>query len=393
MRKTVLLSIALFLALFIAAPLCAQVQIGGHVYVPSTTDSTNGLAIVNFTADGDCDVIAQVNCTLTNFAGNPDISSPYTGTLIVLDPNGVLTATRNLILPNSPGRVYNIQNSTGNGIALDVMPVDGNTIQINDETSVEIYGDGFGYGYSGQGIINHTTNSALAFPGDSTLALGAPSGGAGDSSYSVAGSISAGGFYGCFGGSSTSSYVYIGETSDGTCGNPTSAFNGIFFTSPSFGVNLETFNGSIVANTADVPTSSPTAPVCANGANGQLTSIGCDAPTPISGLPSCVVGTGAGSGATCVNTGSNTAGTITINTGTLPTANAIIETMTFNGSPITPGFGACVISPSNVNATTRAVNITEGFIPGTPSTTWTIDDVNLALTASTVYTWVYVCSI
>jgi hypothetical protein len=134
MRKTVLLSIALFLALFITAPLSAQVQIGGHVYVPSTTDSTNGLTVITFTADGDCDIITPVNCTLTNFAGNPDISSPYTGTLVIGDPNGFLTTQRNIIAPDSPGRTFIIINDTSFNLNLTDASLSSEVLIISSQT-------------------------------------------------------------------------------------------------------------------------------------------------------------------------------------------------------------------------------------------------------------------
>jgi hypothetical protein len=411
MRKTVLLSIALFLALFITAPLWAQVQLGGHVYVPSSTDSTNGLTVITFTADGDCDIITPVNCTLTNFAGNPDISSPYTGTLVIGDPNGFLTTQRNIIAPDSPGRTFIIINDTSFNLNLTDASLSSEVLIISSQTGYGVNnGNQWGEpltpcpaspastpsGYlleftnvcgisplSDSVTQNNVVNSnedIMVNESDAQIPANMVSSASALCS-GVSLAISGYAYHCAYVDQSDFSIIGINTDATNSYSNPSGTFDSasIKFDGTS---GCSTIGGSITqgANT-------PFATFCPSS-----TTIPNFQPT-ISGLPTCVVGTGAGSGATCVNTGSNTAGTITINTGTLPTANAIIETMTFNGSPITPGFGACVISPSNVNATTHAVNITEGFIPGTPSTTWTIDDVNLALTASTVYTWVYVCSI
>jgi hypothetical protein len=109
-----------FIALLFAPTLFAQVQLGGHVYVPSPTDSTGGYTIVTFTADGDCDLVTPVNCTLTTSTGGaagPD--SPYAATLNVEDPGNVLTTTRYIFAPPSPGRIYTVSNITNQAIGLD----------------------------------------------------------------------------------------------------------------------------------------------------------------------------------------------------------------------------------------------------------------------------------
>jgi hypothetical protein len=136
-------TLALF-TLLSSLTMSAQVQLGGHVYVPSSTDSTNGLAIVNFTANGNCDIVAQTNCLVTNASGGPfDVSLPYTGTLIVNDPGNVLTGNNRVFLPNSPGREYNIENNTnvniffgGNG---------GDVVDILTDSAAQIWNDTFGY--------------------------------------------------------------------------------------------------------------------------------------------------------------------------------------------------------------------------------------------------------
>jgi hypothetical protein len=114
-----------FIALLFAPSLFAQVQLGGHVYVPSPTDSTGGYTTVTFTADGNCDLVTPVNCTITTSTGGaagPD--SPYAATLYVKDPGNVLTTTRYIFAPPSPGRIYTLANQTNQAVGLDTA-VDG----------------------------------------------------------------------------------------------------------------------------------------------------------------------------------------------------------------------------------------------------------------------------
>jgi hypothetical protein len=111
-----------FIAMLFAPSLFAQVQLGGHVYVPSPTDSTGGYTTVTFTADGDCDLVTPVNCTLTTSTGGaagPD--SPYAATLNVEDPRSVLSTTRYIFAPPSPGRIYTVSNGTNQPVGLDTL--------------------------------------------------------------------------------------------------------------------------------------------------------------------------------------------------------------------------------------------------------------------------------
>jgi hypothetical protein len=111
-----------FIALLFTPSLFAQVQLGGHIYVPSSTDSTGGYTTVTFTADGDCDLVTPVNCTLTTSTGGaagPD--SPYAATLFVEDPGNVLTTTRYIFAPPSPGRIYTVANETTQAVGFDTL--------------------------------------------------------------------------------------------------------------------------------------------------------------------------------------------------------------------------------------------------------------------------------
>jgi hypothetical protein len=129
MRKLTLL-----FALLFAPSIFAQVQLGGHIYVPSSTDSTGGYTTVTFTADGDCDLVTPVNCTLTTSTGGaagPD--SPYAASLYVQDPGNVLTTTRQIFAPPSPGRIYTVLNNTNQPVGLDTLEDGGNQVVASDE--------------------------------------------------------------------------------------------------------------------------------------------------------------------------------------------------------------------------------------------------------------------
>ena len=107
------------LAVFSLSVSCAfaQVQIGGHIYVPSTSDSTLGMVNANFTADGDCDVSTQTNCALTTYTGGAaGPSGPFVGTMQIQDYGHVLTGPHLITLPASPGRTYNLVNNTAYAI-------------------------------------------------------------------------------------------------------------------------------------------------------------------------------------------------------------------------------------------------------------------------------------
>jgi hypothetical protein len=123
-----------FIAMLFAPSLFAQVQLGGHIYVPSPTDSTGGYTIITFTADGNCDLVTPVNCTLTTSTGGaagPD--SPYAATLIVEDPGNVLSMPRYIFAPPSPGRIYTVLNGTNQPVGLDTPEDGGNRVVESDQ--------------------------------------------------------------------------------------------------------------------------------------------------------------------------------------------------------------------------------------------------------------------
>jgi hypothetical protein len=119
------------------------------VYVPSPTDSTGGYTIVTFTADGNCDLVTPVNCTLTTSTGGaagPD--SPYAATLYVKDPGNVLTMTRYIFAPPSPGRIYTVSNDTNQPVGLDTPEDGGNQVVASGQNQTFV-----GLVYRGGGVV------------------------------------------------------------------------------------------------------------------------------------------------------------------------------------------------------------------------------------------------
>ena len=104
-----------------------------------------------------------------------------------------------------------------------------------------------------------------------------------------------------------------------------------------------------------------------------------------SSTPAVAAGAGAGTGGSVSVSGNNTHGEITITSGTLPTASAVIATITFSGA----AFGTApnvVMWPSGPNASTLP------FLPyvTTTTTTFVINASTISLGGSTTYKYHYV---
>lgn len=127
-------------------------------------------------------------------------------------------------------------------------------------------------------------------------------------------------------------------------------------------------------------------PLYVNG-NGQLIgALTVQKITGGSGTPSIAAGTGAGTTPTIAIAGNDTAGRITITTGTTPTAAATIVTITFNVAYGTAPYVA--LTPANANAS--ALALTSRPFPGaTTTTTFVLTAGSVALTASTQYIFNY----
>lgn len=96
-------------------------------------------------------------------------------------------------------------------------------------------------------------------------------------------------------------------------------------------------------------------------------------------VPTCVVGTGAGTGATCSLTGTNLGHVLTLNTGTTPASSATAVTVTFAGT-ITVAPSGCSATPRNA----AAASVLSSIFTTAPSTSgYTIGVDTIALPAST----------
>lgn len=146
---------------------------------------------------------------------------------------------------------------------------------------------------------------------------------------------------------------------------------------------------------------------CTTGASGQTIDVAVDvyqATQPVSGgtilhplsmtsgvgAPTIAVGAAAGtSPGTPTVTGTNTAGVITVITGTATTTAATLATITFNAGPIISVFHGCTLFPRNsVSAAAQTTVLTTQ----PTGTVWTIGSGATALTASTTYSWSYSCN-
>lgn len=172
-----------FLASFLLAiPAVSQVQLGGHVYVPSSTDSTNGLTRLSLFGATTCNLLNPVVCTLENSNGDsPGPDAPYVGTLQIVENSGVVT---NILLPYTPGRFYTVIDNSflpASAQAWDVatssptgdiisIPANSTTLlwatfNSSGDPSYESIG-------GGSGIVNGTPNIALNFPQKSSFTIG-----------------------------------------------------------------------------------------------------------------------------------------------------------------------------------------------------------------------------
>lgn len=126
-------------------------------------------------------------------------------------------------------------------------------------------------------------------------------------------------------------------------------------------------------------------PLYVNG-NGQL--IGALTVQKIIGgssAPTIAAGTGAGTSPTIAIAGKDTAGQITITTGSSPTAGATIVTVTFNVAYAAAPYIA--LTPANANAS--ALALTSRPFPGSTTTTFVLTAGSAALTAATQYVFNY----
>lgn len=138
-----------------------------------------------------------------------------------------------------------------------------------------------------------------------------------------------------------------------------------------------------------IPTNTGSTSTYLNGTCGYTIPAGSSSP---SGMPTVTCNPGAGAGATCsvTSASSNTGGFIIVNTGTSPSVDAVVVTITYNGAPLSNAMGGCTITPA-ISFASLATPFIQAF-DGSNTSGWSIGDEGTSLTASTTYEWSYVCS-
>lgn len=102
-------------------------------------------------------------------------------------------------------------------------------------------------------------------------------------------------------------------------------------------------------------------------------------------LPTIAAGTGAGTSPTVAISGNDTAGKISVTTGSSPTASAVVATITFGTPWKTNSF--VILTPGN--AATQALAVAAQSYPTSTTTTFALNSGASGLAASTAYVWNY----
>jgi hypothetical protein len=111
-------------------------------------------------------------------------------------------------------------------------------------------------------------------------------------------------------------------------------------------------------------------------------------PEQIGGVnPTIAAGAGSGTGSSVSVTGNNTDGIITVTSGTLPTASAVIATITLGGSQSYPTSATMTLTPNNANAALLS-GASMVYVTGTGTTT-VLNSGTTNITGSLLYSWTY----
>ena len=147
----------------------AQVPLGGHTYVPSTTDSNAGQTNVVMT-DADCTLTSPGSACAAVDTGGYAADAPYLGTLKVTSSVS-LTSTRALNVVLSPGRQYTVFNQTTGGQSLNVCAAASCVLVPNNPAPVTVVSEGTSLhvANSGDVLLNPTTTQTVVQPAGTTL--------------------------------------------------------------------------------------------------------------------------------------------------------------------------------------------------------------------------------
>lgn len=237
----------------------------------------------------------------------------------------------------------------------------------------------------------YTQDNSQLFWNDSTHRLGI---GTASPAYSIdtsSNNIRAGGYY--VGTYSSPGLIYDGT---GTGSITLASGNGTIQTGNGQQINVLNSGGSTVVNLAGG---------AASYFNGYSVGIGNTSPSYLldvtgsarhthlvggGSTPTLAAGTGAGTSPTLAIVGTDTAGKISVTTGTAPAASAVIVTMTFGTAFTSAPY--CMVTPGNAaTATLPSTANKVPYVSATATTTMTFTQGSAALTASTAYVWFYHC--
>ena len=158
-RRRGLRVVSLLLA---AVPAVAQVKLGGHVSVPSSTDSPLGQTSVVLLQDADCDVLNPgATCTVTANADPGNGSAGYNGTFYVTSMVP-LTAVRKVIVPPTPGRCIAVDNHAQGAQGLLVTGATGAGAVVGAGTAAQLVCSTRGVDYALMGTAPAGTNAVQA---------------------------------------------------------------------------------------------------------------------------------------------------------------------------------------------------------------------------------------
>jgi hypothetical protein len=277
---------------------------------------------------------ALINSPAVVFNADADHTMIYpemTGSsgVLVITSSVALSGPRNLIPPMVKGYIWAVENNTTGGQSVTVRGATGTGVTIANGATAVVFCDGTNY-ISGSGITGIT--NLIASPGSWPSWL-------------------------------TPSVI-----------NAT--------TVPQLSVAASAIPNSALANT----TTTINSVSCMLGGSCTVSSFAPSSP------PTVTCSTGAGTGATCslAAGSSNTGGLVSVLTGTSPTINTVVVTITYNGAPLAVRFAGCAITPTISYAAAASPNIIA--FNGSNTTNWAIQDVNSPLVATTQYQWSYVCS-
>ena len=292
-----------------------------------------------------------------------------TGNISMTAPQGLTTAISGsqFLINSNSGLIFSVDGSTGLVSTL-------NNVMDDGSGNAWVYGRHI-IGNSGiaqaQQEIFTTMDSFKEYPLAATF-------------YVVTTPITVSSVYGQYADQSTGLTQYFDD--DGT-GNLVSLYDSHIVGTINYATGYIDTSGSLNENILNISYGSTPALAQLIHGDAQVTgNITASAFSNIGGTPSLATSTGAGTGATKAIVGSDSGGVITVTTGTLPSTNALIATVTY-ATAVQP---YCTIVPGN--AVTAALSGTSMVYVTSNSANFTLTSGTVALTGATTYKWNYTCN-